>query len=116
MKYDNSYYSPTPLQEHHVVFGSANRKLSEKYGLKVYLCLNHHLASGGPDAVHRSKKTREYLCKEAQKIFEKKYPTLSFLEIFGKNYLDEEDRKQEDDNRQQFGFIPIDDGLEEIEW
>lgn len=24
------------LQEHHVIFGRANRKLSEKYGLKVY--------------------------------------------------------------------------------
>lgn len=27
-------------QEHHVFYGTANRRLSEKYGLKVYPALN----------------------------------------------------------------------------
>lgn len=29
-------------EEHHVMHGTANRKLSEHYGLKVYLCPYHH--------------------------------------------------------------------------
>lgn len=105
----------TPLHEHHVVFGTAGRRLSEKYGLKVYLCLEHHLY--GPDAVHQNKSIKEYLCKEAQKRFEEENPTLSFFEIFGKNYLDDADRVKST-NRQQdeFGFIPISDGIEGIDW
>lgn len=118
MKFDNNLRASTPLQEHHVMFGTSNRKLSEKYGLKVYLCVGHHLASGYPNAVHRSKETREYLCKEAQKCFEKHYPSLSFLEIFGKNYLDDTDRNVENINWQQsnIGFIPISEGLDSIDW
>lgn len=115
MNFDNNYAIVNPLQEHHVVFGTANRKLSESYGLKVYLCVWHHLATGGPDAVHRSKATKEYLCKEAQKAFEKKYHELSFLEIFGRNYLDESDRS-ESTKGQQVEFIPITDGIEELDW
>ena len=34
-------------EEHHVFFGTANRKLSEKYGLKVYLCAEHHRGTRG---------------------------------------------------------------------
>ena len=39
------------IEEHHC-FGGPNRKLSEKYGLKVYLCPEHHRT--GPDAVHQN--------------------------------------------------------------
>ena len=41
-------------QEHHVFYGTANRKISEKYGLKAYLCLEHHTYDGGSEAVHRN--------------------------------------------------------------
>lgn len=78
---------PKQTQEHHVVFGTSGRKLSEKYGLKVYLCRKHHLHDGGPYAVHRNNNVREMLCKKAQKKFEENFPDLSFREIFGKNYL-----------------------------
>lgn len=117
MKFDNNYLMLTPLHEHHVVFGNfgSGRQLSESYGLKVYLCLNHHLY--GPDAVHRNKATKEFLCKEAQKVFEEHFPDLSFLEIFGINYLDDEDRVKSAKGQQDIsGFIPINDGLEEMEW
>lgn len=85
------------LQEHHVVFGSANRKLSERYGLKVYLCGEHHLETGGPYAVHRNPEIRLLLCKMGQIAFEKIFPELSFRTIFGKDYLAEEDRKNIED-------------------
>lgn len=116
MNFDNNFSPVYPLQEHHVVFGhyGSGRKLSESYGLKVYLCVWHHLATGSPDAVHRSKKTRDYLCKEAQKAFEREYPNLSFLEIFGKNYLEDKDRTGQQNI--PFSFELIDDGIEGIEW
>lgn len=117
MKFNNnSHPSATPLNEHHVVFGHANRRLSEKYGLKVYLCIDHHLY--GSDAVHRNKAVNDYLCKEAQKCFEEKYPNLSFLGVFGKNYLDDADRQQNTAGQQEipFTFKVIEDGIEDIDW
>ena len=35
------------LERHHVLAGTANRRLSEKYGLWVYLCHNCHTGNGG---------------------------------------------------------------------
>lgn len=78
-------------QEHHVMGGTANRRLSEKYGIKVWLDPDHHLY--GPEAVHKNAEVAEILHREAQKAFEKAYPELDFLEIFGKNYLTENERE-----------------------
>ncbi len=72
-------------QEHHVFYGTANRKLSEKYGLKVYLCMEHHTYDGGSEAVHRNHDIDIKLKGVAQEAFEKKYPSLDFKSIFGKN-------------------------------
>lgn len=30
------------LHEHHVFYGTGNRKVSERRGMKVYLCKYHH--------------------------------------------------------------------------
>ena len=30
------------LHEHHIIYGTANRKKSEEYGFKVWLCGRHH--------------------------------------------------------------------------
>lgn len=82
--YDRRYY----LHEHHVVFGKVTgRALSEKYGLKVYLCPEHHEFS--EEAVHRNEEIRTKLCQIAQRCFEEEYPSLSFREIFGKNYIEQ---------------------------
>lgn len=35
------------LEEHHIFFGNANRRLSEKDGLKVWLCVEHHRGTNG---------------------------------------------------------------------
>ena len=61
-------------EEHHC-FGGPNRKLSEKYGLKVYLC------------VHQNSDYMQIVHEAAQKAFEEHYPDKSFREIFGKNYI-----------------------------
>ncbi|MBQ0113854.1 MAG: hypothetical protein KBT03_12050 [Bacteroidales bacterium] len=73
------------LHEHHVFGGVANRTLSEQYGLKVYLCLEHHLM--GAEAVHKNKDSMDLVRREGQKAFERNYPELDFVEVFGKNYL-----------------------------
>lgn len=72
------------LEEHHV-FGGPNRKLSEHYGLKVYLCINHHRC--GREAVHKNTQIMQDLHEDGQRAFEKANPGLNFREIFGKNYL-----------------------------
>lgn len=110
-----SDYSAKPVrQEHHAVFGTANRRLSEKYGLKVYLCLNHH--EEGKEAVHKNAETALIVKKAAQKAFEDRWPELDFRKIFGRNYVVDEDRKEEQraaGGREGMEFI---DGVNDLEW
>lgn len=74
-------------EEHHVFGGTANRKLSERYGLKVYLCLRHHRE--GPQAVHNNRANAQLLKADAQRKFEETHTRNEFLEIFGRNWLEE---------------------------
>lgn len=75
-----------PLHWHHI-FGGANRKFSEKYGLKVRLC-GQRCHENGPEAVHRNRRTAERLKKEGQRAFEQTHGTREeFRRIFGRNYL-----------------------------
>ncbi|NBI65048.1 hypothetical protein D3Z38_18910 [Clostridiales bacterium] len=78
------------LDEHHVFGGNPNRKLSEKYGLKVWLCNDftptrcHKEAHEG----EHSKTIMESLHKEGQKAFEETHGNREdFARIFGRNYL-----------------------------
>ncbi len=74
------------LQDHHILFGTANRKQSEKYGLKVWLCQEHHTGSRG---VHFNKDLDLHLKKLAQEHFEAKIGARNeFIRVFGRNYLD----------------------------
>ncbi len=75
-------------EEHHI-FGGPNRKLSEKYGLKVYLC--HACHRTGQDAVHVSAETMARLRKAGQAAFERSHDRESFMRIFGKNYMESND-------------------------
>ena len=72
------------LELHHCIFGSANRKLSDKYGLTIWLCHEHHTGDSG---VHFSKALDDQVKKLAQERFEEVYGgDKSFVEIFGRNY------------------------------
>lgn len=107
------------LHEHHVIHGWANRRLSEKYGLKVYLCLFHHEI--GPEAVHQNDRINKMLKAYAQRAFEKKWPEKDFYEIFKKKYILEEETESEiEENVEKpglvAGFTLISDGLEGMEW
>ena len=84
------------LERHHI-FGGANRKLSEKYGLVVYLC--HYCHNEPPYGVHHNKKTAEMLHRYGQKkaMKEQGWQLETFIEVFGKNYLDNGDKSNEND-------------------
>lgn len=69
---------------HHVFFGTANRKLSTKYGLVVGLCPEHHRGNKG---VHNNRELDLELKRMAQAKFTDTYQNLDFLAIFGRNYL-----------------------------
>lgn len=72
------------IEKHHI-FGGANRKNSEKYGLYVNLCHTHH--NEPPNGVHHNRSNDIKLKQEGQRRFKKAYPNLDFLKIFGRNYL-----------------------------
>ena len=88
------YTEKTVLEEHHIFGGNPNRRLSEKYGLKVYLCPEHHRTS--TEAVHRPDRNwnQRMLQIIGQKYFEEAHPELDFVKLFGKNYYTEEDGGQ----------------------
>jgi hypothetical protein len=74
------------LHKHHI-FGGANRKLSEQYGLYVYLVPRLHNMSD--DGVHFNREFDLRLKREGQMKFESLYGSREdFLKIFGKNYLE----------------------------
>lgn len=89
-------------QEHHVVFGTANRKKSESFGLKVYLCLQHH--EEGPQSVHMNHEIARMLQRKAQERFEQIYSHELWMKEIGRNYLDKEPSKEEDD-KPGFWFV-----------
>ena len=77
------------LDEHHVFFGP-NRKLSEKYGLKVYIChFGCHVF--GSQSVHENAERCRGLQAEVQKKAMQHYGWTvdDFRRIFGKNYTEE---------------------------
>ena len=76
-----------PLDEHHI-FGGANRKLSEKYGLKVYI--HHHKCHiFGKNSVHQNAEINNTLKAKAQQVAMEHYgwTVEDFRKIFGKSYL-----------------------------
>ena len=56
------------LEEHHIFPGNPGRKLSEQYGLKVWLCRQHH--NMPPNGVHFDPELMEWLQQEGQRAFE----------------------------------------------
>ena len=72
------------LEVHHILGGVANRKLSEKYGLKVWLCHNCHT---GRDGAQYDQQKNLQLKRDAQNAFERTHSRKEWMTLFGKNYL-----------------------------
>lgn len=74
------------LQCHHAISGSANRKLADKYGLTVWLCVYHH--TGGKKSVHQDYSMNLQVKQYAQRYFLENIGDMDlWMKEFGKNYL-----------------------------
>ena len=75
------------LEEHHVIFGCGRRKLSEQYGLKVYLH-GETCHRNGKQSPHKNKLVRRAMEAAAQRAFEDVHGSSEeYIKVFGKNYL-----------------------------
>ena len=74
----------TCLERHHVLGGVANRKLSEAYGLWIYLCADCHR---GTEGAQYDKNKNIELKKDAQIAFEEIYGHDLWMNKFKKNYI-----------------------------
>lgn len=75
------------LHCHHIFFGSANRKISERNGFKVYLCNRHHENDLKGNDVHHNYEMNLRLKQDCQREYEKTHSRKEFMELIGKNYL-----------------------------
>ena len=91
MKLKGDYRRYPVVHEHHIYDGP-NRQNSEAEGLKVYLCLDHHIM--GPEAVHNNHKNMRILHRDGQRAYERTHSRAEFMSLIGRNYLNEE--KQEE--------------------
>lgn len=81
----NAYADYFGLDEHHVYEGNGKRQLSEKYGLKVYICHDRCHLNG----VHKDGKLNRALKAKVQKIAMKHYEWTveDFIAFIGKSYI-----------------------------
>ena len=69
------------LEEHHLIPGVANRKISDKYKLTIKIRRACH------QNIHSKKELLEWSKKKGQKLFERKHSREEFIETFGRSYL-----------------------------
>lgn len=74
--------------EHHLIFGTAGRELSEKDGLKVPTCNNCHNMGDKLNRVHDNPMAEKLSKMLGQAIFEGRIGTREeFRKRYGKSYL-----------------------------
>ena len=79
----------TDLERHHVMAGTANKWLSEVYGLWIWCCDFHH--RDPKEGVQYNPERNRKLKQEAQKAFQSYYGRKVWMKMFRKNYLDEQE-------------------------
>lgn len=70
----------------HHIFSGAFRQKSDKYGLWVYLCVEHHTGDSGVHSV-KGIPYSNYLRKIAQERFEMIYDHETFMKEFKRNWI-----------------------------
>lgn len=77
-----------PLEKHHVLFGPKFRKMADKHGFWVWLTPEFHRGDNG---VHgKNGHTLDLMLKqEVQTAYEKMYGHEAWMELVGRNYLEE---------------------------
>lgn len=71
----------TAVHRHHCFFGTANRKVSERLGMVVDLCMSCHAL------VHADYTVRVKLCRKYQAKYEETHTREEFRAEFGRSYL-----------------------------
>jgi hypothetical protein len=85
-----------PDHEHHLIFGNGRRELSEKYGLKIPICLEHHRWCHELSWKHTV--FAESMKILGQLAFERVHGDEDdFKRIFGRSYVDDELREMTKD-------------------
>jgi hypothetical protein len=84
----NSHADYFGLEEHHVFEGHGRKAISERYGLKVYIC-GDRCHRNGKDSVHKNAKVNRAVKKVVQKRAMQYYgwTVEDFIEILGRNYI-----------------------------
>lgn len=72
------------LERHHVFGGVANRPISEKYGLWVWLC---HKCHTGKDGAQYDKEKNLLLKQDAQRAFMAYFSKPLWMQLIRKNYI-----------------------------
>lgn len=70
-----------PSVHKHHVFGAANRKHSEKWGMVAYLCYDCHAL------IHDNYAESVKMKERYQRVFEADHSHAEFMAIFGRNYI-----------------------------
>lgn len=78
-------HSTLNLHKHHIFYGTALRKQSEKWGCWVYLTGEYHNLSD--KGVHFDHDLDLRLKRECQQRFEALHGHAMFMMVFGRNYL-----------------------------
>jgi hypothetical protein len=85
---DKCFFCGKPAEcIHEVYFGTANRQISIKNGFCAGLCHKEHNMSNS--SVHYNRAMDLILKKEYQKEYEKTHTRQDFINLIGKNYLDD---------------------------
>lgn len=73
------------IHRHHVFFGTANRKISDRHGYIIPLCQKHHTGING---IHRNREMDLYWKRKAQSHYEETTGTREdFIKEFGRSWL-----------------------------
>lgn len=72
------------LERHHVIFGTARRRIADKLGLTVWLCPEHHRGQFSP---HNNREFDLRLKRFAQSCYEENHTRDEWREKVGRSYL-----------------------------
>lgn len=77
-------HNPLGCEQHHVIHGTANRKIADREGLWVWLCHDHHTGIYG---VHSHRDMDLGLIQMAQTKYEETHTRDEWRSLFGKSWL-----------------------------
>ena len=70
-----------PATDRHHIYEGSRRQASERAGMVVWLCHDHHMA------IHHDEAANLRMKQAAQREFEKTHTREEFMEIFHKSYI-----------------------------